>query len=153
MSDILTFTVPGNPATKGSMRAVKHSVTGEAIMMHSAPKGLATWTASIRLAAASEYGPQHPVSGAVHVSACWHLARPKGHYRTGRNAGTLKPSAPKHPTAKRDDLDKLARALLDALTGIVYADDSQVVTLNASKRYTIGTGPQMIVSIDLSEMR
>jgi Holliday junction resolvase RusA-like endonuclease len=35
----------------------------------------------------------------------------------------------------RDDVDKLARAALDALTGVLYDDDAQVVDLVASKRY------------------
>jgi Holliday junction resolvase RusA-like endonuclease len=33
------------------------------------------------------------------------------------------------------DVDKLARAVLDPLTGIVWKDDSQVVDLQATKRY------------------
>jgi len=45
-------------------------------------------------------------------------------------------SARKRPymTVKRD-VDKLARAVLDALTGIVYEDDAQVVVLTAAKDY------------------
>jgi len=33
-----------------------------------------------------------------------------------------------------EDLDKLCRAVLDALTGILYHDDSQVTNIEASKR-------------------
>ena len=49
-------------------------------------------------------------------------------------------SAPRrHPfrwalAARRPDLDKLARAALDALTGIVWRDDAQVVSLTVQKR-------------------
>ena len=35
----------------------------------------------------------------------------------------------------RPDLDKLCRAVLDALTGIAYKDDQQVVSLFATKSY------------------
>jgi len=49
---------------------------------------------------------------------------------------------PKHIPANREnrptvrpDLDKLARAVLDALTGAAYKDDSQVVVLHATKAY------------------
>jgi len=37
--------------------------------------------------------------------------------------------------AKRPDLDKLVRAVLDGLTGILFPDDSQVIRIVASKRY------------------
>src|SRR5882724_2709257 len=35
----------------------------------------------------------------------------------------------------KPDLDKLVRAVLDALTGIAYEDDSQVTEIMASKQY------------------
>jgi Holliday junction resolvase RusA-like endonuclease len=36
---------------------------------------------------------------------------------------------------KRPDIDKLARAVLDGLTGTIIEDDSQIVSLIAAKRY------------------
>ena len=39
------------------------------------------------------------------------------------------------PSFGKPDLDKLARGLCDGLTGIVYADDSQIVRLNLRKEY------------------
>lgn len=41
------------------------------------------------------------------------------------------------PTVK-PDLDKLARSVLDALTGVAYEDDSQVCKLTLEKVYTWG---------------
>lgn len=38
----------------------------------------------------------------------------------------------------KPDADKCARAIGDALTGVVYVDDSRIVELNVRKRYTIG---------------
>lgn len=40
----------------------------------------------------------------------------------------------KYPSVK-PDLDKLVRATLDSLTGILYDDDSQVIEINARKHY------------------
>ena len=37
---------------------------------------------------------------------------------------------------KRPDLDKLTRAALDAMTRVIWRDDSQVVRIEALKRYT-----------------
>jgi len=70
----------------------------------------------------------------VQVSCTFFFPRPKAHFGTGRNAETLRPSAPKRPAGK-PDIDKLVRAVLDAMTGIVFSDDSQVVALDAMKLY------------------
>lgn len=45
----------------------------------------------------------------------------------------------KHHTQK-PDVDNLAKAVKDALSGVVYADDCQIVTLRASKRYSEDPG-------------
>lgn len=37
---------------------------------------------------------------------------------------------------KKPDLDNIAKIILDSLNGIAYKDDSQVVELNISKKYT-----------------
>lgn len=42
---------------------------------------------------------------------------------------------------RRPDLDKLVRSILDALTGIAWTDDGQVVEILASKRYATETDP------------
>ena len=53
---------------------------------------------------------------------------------------------PKGKTVKREypstkpDIDKLLRCVLDALTGIVYVDDSQVIDVQVAKRYADGEG-------------
>ncbi len=44
------------------------------------------------------------------------------------------PKRRKLPSVK-PDLDKLVRATLDALTGVIYQDDGQVVNIIASKVY------------------
>lgn len=90
--------------------------------------------------------------GAVVVMATFVLPRPPSHYGTGKNAGTLRSSAPKWHTSK-PDVDKFARALLDSLgcqrvaggksvPGIGYHDDAQVDRIQASKRWvTPGNSP------------
>jgi len=79
----------------------------------------------------------HAVAGPVYVSISFFLPRPKHHLGTGRNAGVVKPRyVNAWPDASnRNDIDKLTRLVLDAMTGVIYEDDGQVVACDASKRY------------------
>ena len=67
------------------------------------------------------------------------FARPKAHFRAN---GDLKDNAPQHCITRIGDLDKLCRAVCDALTGIAYDDDSQVFSINAERRYAVGSEAQ-----------
>ena len=47
----------------------------------------------------------------------------------------------------RPDLDNYIKAVKDALKGVVYKDDAQVVALTAIKRYAINTSPRTRIII------
>jgi Holliday junction resolvase RusA-like endonuclease len=83
---------------------------------------------------------QRPLDGPVGVDVVFRMPRPKGHF--GRRG--LLPSAPATPATK-PDIDKLARAILDALTGIVFRDDSQVVALRLAKVYADDPGATITI--------
>lgn len=75
--------------------------------------------------------------GPLSVMFTFVMPRPNGHFGTKG----LKPSAPDHPTTKPDAL-KLCRSTEDALTGVVWNDDSQTVQLDIEKRYAaVGEAP------------
>jgi crossover junction endodeoxyribonuclease RusA len=61
------------------------------------------------------------------------------------------PSIPKKRTqvVVKPDIDKLARATLDSLTGVLFMDDAQVVTLSARKHY--GSPERVEIGIELSQ--
>jgi crossover junction endodeoxyribonuclease RusA len=93
----------------------------------------AGWKQEVKEAARKAYsGPL--LDEAVRVRIAFVRVRPKGHYRTGKNAHLLKDDAPSHPTSKPDVL-KLARGVEDAMTGIIYRDDSATVSLEVEKFY------------------
>ena len=73
-------------------------------------------------------------TGPLELRVTFVFTRPKGHYGSGRNEGRLKPSAPLY-VRTRPDVDKLVRAVADAITGIVCRDDSQLVIVHAEKHY------------------
>lgn len=81
--------------------------------------------------------------GPVRVELNFYLPRPKGHF----GAKGIRPSAPGRP-AVRPDVDKLVRACLDSMTGVVFRDDSQVVTLLARKLYADGRQPGVVIEIE-----
>jgi Holliday junction resolvase RusA-like endonuclease len=65
----------------------------------------------------------------------FYLKRPLSHFGTGKNAGILKASAPRFPVGV-PDLDNLEKAVKDALKGITWHDDGQVVIVRKTKEYT-----------------
>lgn len=109
--------VPGNPAPQGSKRHV-----GKGILVESS-KEVGPWRERVALAAHNWMSGTAPLTGAVEVGLAFVLPRPKSTPKTRTPAAV-----------KRPDLDKLERAVLDALTGICFVDDAQVVELKSSKR-------------------
>lgn len=126
LGGMVEFAVLGTPQPAGSKRAFVNPKTNRAIVTDDNRKAK-PWQAEIK-AAAREALPENfeLLRGPVWVTFYFHRERPKSHYGTGRNSWRVKDSAPPFPTTRPDAL-KLARAVEDALTGIVWADDSQIV--------------------------
>ena len=74
-----------------------------------------------------------PISGPVVVEITSMFQRPPSHL-TGR--GGLRKGAPVFPGRNLGDVDNLAKGALDALTGIAWDDDSQVVDLRVAKQWS-----------------
>jgi crossover junction endodeoxyribonuclease RusA len=130
--------VDAAPAPQGSKRHV-----GGGVLIESS-RNVKPFRAAVAAAATSEAlkrgpGNSAPVFGdAVSVSLTFTLPRPAAHYGRGKQRDVLRVDAPKVP-AKRPDLDKLTRAVLDALTTAqIYTDDGLVVRLEAEKCYPFG---------------
>ena len=78
-----------------------------------------------------------------HLHLDFHFKRPPSHLTT---KGALTKSAPIFPTGRNiGDVDKLCRSCMDALTGICFYDDSQVIDLSAKKRFH--SRDQVIITI------
>lgn len=90
------------------------------------------WRATVAEAAAKLDAPC--LSGPVSVSVEFVFPRPKAHYRTGKHADELRESAPLWKTSA-PDLDKLQRAIGDALAGVLIRDDAQIAVWHVSKVY------------------
>jgi len=128
---LLNITVHGIPAPQGSKRHV-----GNGVMIEMS-KRVKPWREAVKTAALEAKGGMawELITGPIELHVNFHFPRPKSHYGTGRNAATLKPTAPLF-VAKAPDLSKLIRSTEDALTEAgVWRDDAQVVLVRAEKYY------------------
>jgi hypothetical protein len=141
---MIKFFVPGLPITQGSKRAFVNKYTGRAQLVEDAAR-LKPWRACVSMAAAQALAKRPHFKGPVRIRLQFLFPRPKSHYGTGRNHNVLKATAPSWPTGK-PDLDKLQRAVFDALTHVVWVDDSQVTEVFAMKRYN--PEPGVLVAIE-----
>jgi hypothetical protein len=146
----LKFRVYGEAVAKGSMKTFAYQVKGSdgqpiyrngkpilrSVATHDNPK-TKSWQLLIAEAASEAIRARNlneresgqgvsawrVLDGPVRLSVAFYLSRPK--------------SLPKRVVAntKGYDTDKLARLILDALQGLAYANDSQVVELVAGKFY------------------
>lgn len=126
--------IPGTPASKGSMKCIGRRGKVAHVLIESVDN--AEWRAAVSTWAGRKLTPfaaREPVG----LEMTFTLNRPKWHYGTGRNAGTLKDSAPAFPVGHNTgDLDKLVRLINDALQDAkVLPDDCQVIETTARKVY------------------
>ena len=98
--------------------------------MREASERVAPWRDAVRTEALAACGEL--IEEACSVTVEFRFLRPKGDFGT---KGNLRPSARRHYTTKRNDIDKCCRSLMDGLTGSAITDDCWVVKLCASQRY------------------
>jgi Holliday junction resolvase RusA-like endonuclease len=139
---ILTFDVTGKPVTQGSKQYM-----GRGRMLEVNDASLKAWRSDIKRMAYDRmmtYDGGWTLDGAFSVSMIFRFARPQGHY----GAKGLRPSAPRYMTTRKGDVDKLSRAVLDALTTTLYLDDAQVVSIQADRRYAVM--PQELPGVNIT---
>lgn len=129
------FEVRGVPVPQGSMKGY---VRAGHVVLTSDNERLRPWRAVVS-DQASRYAPAQPVTGPVWLTLAFRLP--------------LTSSLPKRrrvwPVKVRSgDVDKLARGVLDALTGVIYGDDAQVVSLLATKEFAYDSAPGVTVRVE-----
>lgn len=127
------FFVPGIASPGGSKTGYINPRTRKYVIAP-ASKKTKPWMDTVAWIAQIECNRMILWTEPVLLTLVFYRPRPKGHFGTGRNAGTLKASAPSYPTTM-PDLTKLIRATEDGLTKIVWRDDSQVVAQQTFKLY------------------
>jgi len=112
-----TFFVDGVPATKGSWKVSRGKLRPDNERERPWANAVA-WTANA--------AGVKPLAGPVKLTIDLYFPKPK---------------KPTNVFPSRNDVDKLARSVMDALTGIAWADDQQVVELFVTKQWQAERGP------------
>lgn len=141
----VTFTVLGDAVPQGSKTAIP-TARGWRVK-DSAEKRGKPWKAEVKAAAAEEMRGGALLTGPLCLIVRIERVRPAGHYGKG---GALNAAGRRTPyPVARPDLLKLTRAIEDALTGVVWRDDAQVVEQHLEKRW--GGRAQVMVAVWIKE--
>lgn len=123
---IFDFTIPGKPCGKGRPRFYN----GRAVT----PKDTVNYETLVKLAFSQANPSAEPIAAKAEV-----IAKIKAYYpipvsaskklQARMRAGLMKPTT-------KPDTDNIAKIVLDALNGIAYHDDAQIVELQVTKLYS-----------------
>ena len=133
------FEVPGMPEGKGRPR---YNARGGMVHTYT-PKKTVEYEKRVLEAYCAEHGSRDPYQGAVGMRIFATYPVPKSWPKKRRELalhGLLKPCV-------KPDLDNLCKAVMDALNGVAYCDDKQVVRIIATKTY----GENASVQVELRE--
>jgi Holliday junction resolvase RusA-like endonuclease len=137
MSERITFTVLGRPEPQGSTKAFMIKGRPRITSANAKMKPYRQQVGWSALQARADAGYSDLFAGRhvpVSVAITFWYAKP--------------PSVPKkrEQMCVKPDLDKICRSTFDALTGIIFADDSQVVQLIAGKLYGLPERAEITVT-------
>jgi len=134
----ILFRVYGIPQTKGSAKGFvlpgKNGMKPRAIITNDNPKNK-SWAQTVSAMANMNRVEGCPFEGAIRLELVFLMPIPK--------------SLPKRDPAfmlKKPDLDKMTRSIKDALSGVLYIDDKQVVHTDVKKMYCEAPGVMVRIS-------
>jgi len=133
----IVFEVLGDPKGKGRPRFSRH---GKFTKVYTDQATLDYETA-IQSCASKAMGLQKPLETPVSVFLYIRLPVPQSYSKKRTEAclaGSERPS-------KKPDIDNVAKCFLDAMNGVVYLDDTQVVDLHIKKLYSAVAGVDVAI--------
>lgn len=131
------FFVPGKPQGKGRPRAVAR---GKFVRMYT-PEKTASYESTVALAASQAMKGRAPIEGPVAVIMAIALPVPASWSKKKQAqalGGMLLPIT-------KPDMDNVIKAVYDAINGVVWGDDTQVVDERTTKRYAATPGVDVFV--------
>ena len=137
MTFVVTFTVEGQPVGKQRPRFRR---TGNFVSTYTDAK-TKTYEALVKEVAQKAMGSSDPLETPVAFYCLISLPVPKS-YSKKRVEACLNGS--EMPT-KKPDWDNMAKSVADAMNGVIYVDDSQIVHATISKKYSTTAGVDVMV--------
>lgn len=131
----IDFSIPGEPCAKGRPRFVR--ATGKAVT----PEKTARYEQLVQLSYMQHVGQDVTLQGPIKAHIRAYFSIPSSiskHKREQMLTDTLRPQ-------KRPDADNVAKIVLDALNGIAYGDDKEIVHLEVEKHWAVM--PQVCVTL------
>lgn len=135
---MIELIVPGVPVGKGRPRA---ATRGKHVTLYT-PEKTATYEGTVALAGHQAMAGRVPLAGPVSVTMGIYLPVPASWSQKKQQAALRGQELP----AKKPDSDNVVKAVFDALNGVVWVDDVQVVDLVLRKRYAEIPGVHMVVA-------
>ena len=123
----ITYSVPGEPRGKGRPKFARR---GNFVKTYTDAK-TASYEDQIRFYALKAMGDTKAIQGAVRVFISIRMSVPKSYSVKRREAclsGSEKP-------LKKPDWDNVAKSICDAMNGIIYVDDTQIIEAHVTKQY------------------
>ena len=139
---ILEIIIPGEPCAQGRPRFAV--VRGRAVAFDPAKsKNYKNFVKVLAMEAIEKQSWKYNELPLAFEIVVWQSI-PKSKTKKFREAAAI---GKEYPTVK-PDVDNVAKTIMDALSGVVYKDDKQVVDLLIKKRYTEAE-PHVIVTIEV----
>jgi Holliday junction resolvase RusA-like endonuclease len=137
----ITLSFPGEPR---AVQSVRFARMGSFIRKYQ-PKKNEDWKSYIRVSASSQIPDEFAIfDTAIRFNATFVFSIPKSMKKSTQReiiAGRIE-----YKTTKPDLCDNLCKGVCDALTGIVYRDDSLIAEVHSKKIY--GTNPRIEITIE-----
>jgi len=133
---IVNFEIPGDPVPKGRPRFARR---GTFVQTYTDSKTL-EYETLVGFKARQAIGASEPLKGHLTVFLYLRYAVPTS-YSKKRTEACL--NGLEYP--KRVDLDNCYKSITDAMNGIVYADDSQIVEAHILKCYALEPGANVMI--------
>lgn len=141
MTYMMQFHIDGIPVPKGRPR---YSARAGFVRTYT-PKKTTDYEQIVRTAAQQAMGPTELLETPVAVYLYIRLPIPRSYPRK-RSEACLK--GLERPI-KKPDIDNLAKSVLDGINGVIWRDDSQIVSLHVTKVYSTQPGVDVLIREEL----
>jgi len=136
MTLIIQFTVDGDPVPKGRPRFARR---GKFVQTYTDAKTI-DYETHVAMKARQAIGATEPLQGPLSVFLYLRYAIPPSYSKKRKEACLAGLEFP-----KRIDIDNVYKSITDAMNGIVYLDDSQIVEAHIKKVYAEDAGANVMV--------